>query len=451
MTWCTITVRNVVPAALGRGVLGLAFVAVCAASSCRSGDGATEDLPVVIGRLTADLEVLDRNGERRILDVDLDGMVREELGRARSLELADATGPAIRTSRLRVYAHLAPDGATGQLHTAVSAQIDQGETVPLAWDVTSVAPASGVPSIPDEVYEDALRRALAEALGALDRQARVIRRDPAGLVDALEVPDPPVRVAAADVLGHRRHRPAVDALCRLLADSDDRVFEAALRALVAIRDQRAVPCITRHASGGSRRLERVIEATSELGGNESMAFLAAVASDHDSPRVRGLARAGAKRIEGRAASSRGEDHDHEHETAAETSPETGFIKALSDPDREVRIGATRVVAERGTREAVEPLCVLLGHEDAETVAAALAALAAIRDDRAVPCLVRWAGDDEARLAIIIDALAAMGGPNALSVLDLLASEHAAATIRQLAREAAVQARARTTPGAARER
>lgn len=402
---------------------------------------------MIVGRLVTDLEVFDRSGAPADLEVDLDEMVRAELHRARSIRLHEGAPGAGRTARLRVRARLAPDGTTGELHAMVSAQVDQGETLPLSWEVDVVRPSSGAAAIPNATYEEALRSALAETVGVLDRQAGVIGSEPSELVAALESPEPPVRVAAAESLGHLRHRPAVEPLCRLLADRNAEVFRATLQALASVRDQRAVPCVIQHATDDPARLEQVIGALTDLGGNEAVAFLEETASEHASPRIRRLAQAGARRIRGDSPGGHAKAHDHEHEI--EGSPAAGYIKALTDPEREVRVGAARMLAAQRRREAVEPLCGILSHEDVETSAAALDALVEIGDDRAIPCLVRWAGDNETRLALVVEALAVIGGPNALSVLELMASEHQSPVIRQLAREAETRARTAAPSSGAR--
>lgn len=117
-----------------------------------------------------------------------------------------------------------------------------------------------------------------------------------------------------------------------------------------------------------------------------------------------------------------------------TSGNAGLIKALDDPETDVRMAAIRALGERRARDAVEPLCGLLAREKNEAGQAAVGSLVMIGDEKAVPCIIDWAGSNDRRLAIIIDPLAAIGGQEAREYLEMVASGHEVQGIKLSAEE-----------------
>ncbi len=85
-----------------------------------------------------------------------------------------------------------------------------------------------------------------EAIYALGTVARGPVDEPTaqGLIKALDHSDPEMRAAAAAVIGRLEVRSAGDALMRAINDSQSQVRYAAMRALGAIRDRRAVGPLT---------------------------------------------------------------------------------------------------------------------------------------------------------------------------------------------------------------
>lgn len=124
-----------------------------------------------------------------------------------------------------------------------------------------------------------------------------------------------------------------------------------------------------------------------------------------------------------------------------------LVKALSSADSSVRISAVRELGERRAREAVEPLCGLLGEEHGRVEEAALGALTAIGDPEAVPCIIHWAGTEDRRVVLVIDPLAALGGGEAQAYLQMIATGHENPGIRQVAERALERAREKATGGA----
>jgi len=111
-----------------------------------------------------------------------------------------------------------------------------------------------------------------------------------------------------------------------------------------------------------------------------------------------------------------------------------LIKALEHTEPDVRMAAARTLAERRAKEAVPPLCDLLRREQNQVGQAVVGALAVIADEQGVPCLIQWAGADDRRLILIIDTLASIGGQEARSFLEMIASGHDQPGVRTVAEE-----------------
>lgn len=111
-----------------------------------------------------------------------------------------------------------------------------------------------------------------------------------------------------------------------------------------------------------------------------------------------------------------------------------LIKALEHTEPDVRIAAARTLAERRSKKAVTPLCDLLRREQNQVGQAVVGALAIIGDERGVPCLIQWAGADDRRLVLVVDPLSTIGGQEARSFLEMIASGHDEPGVRAVAEE-----------------
>lgn len=105
------------------------------------------------------------------------------------------------------------------------------------------------------------------------------------------------------------------------------------------------------------------------------------------------------------------------------SANTTLINALETKERDVRMAAIRTLGERKATDAVEPLCGVLRREKNEVGQATIGALVMIDDEKAVPCIIQWAGSDDRRLVLILDPLASIGGQESQAFLEMIASGH----------------------------
>lgn len=116
------------------------------------------------------------------------------------------------------------------------------------------------------------------------------------------------------------------------------------------------------------------------------------------------------------------------------SGDESLVKALGHAEPDIRVAAARTLAERRSKAAVVPMCDLLRQEQNQVGQAIVGALAVIGDERAVPCLIQWAGADDQRLVLVIDPLASIGGQEARSFLEMIASGHDEPGVRAVAEE-----------------
>ena len=125
---------------------------------------------------------------------------------------------------------------------------------------------------------------------------------PAALHAALVADGGELREEAIRVAGERQLRDEVPTLLKLLGDDDESVRDAALGALIAMRDRRAVRELTQSRSLRDRReMRKIIEAISILGGQEADEYLSFVAATHDDDEIRGEAAAARARLQRREA------------------------------------------------------------------------------------------------------------------------------------------------------
>lgn len=407
----------------GLAAAALAAAALAAAACDRARGGADEAL--AIGELQVELVSFDAQGRPRASDAPLAPRLETALGRARALRLERGAPGA---ARLRLRAQLSPDRAAGELHAMLSARVDRTVTIPLSWEIDRRSPLGpGGAEPPAAARDELLGHAIDDVVAALDEQAAVARRDDAGLLEALASGSPPARLAAARALGARRPLRVVDPLCRALDGCEEQVADGIVEALEQLGDERAVECLTAWAGEEPARLDRVVKATTRIGGTRSVAFLEKLAALEAAPRwLRENAKSSLTKFK-RPPPEAGHDHSAEGHR-----PDDGLVKALSSDEREVRIGAAVALAETKRTDAVDALCELLDHPDPETSDAAVHALAEIGSGHGVPCLVRWSSNDERRLPLTIEALAMIGGPEARSVLELLARDHESREVRDLA-------------------
>jgi hypothetical protein len=120
---------------------------------------------------------------------------------------------------------------------------------------------------------------------------------PAAVHAALQADGGELREEAIRAVGARKLRDEAPQLLKLLGDPDEPTRDAALGALIALGDRRAVSELTRTRSLRDRReMRKIIEAISILGGQEADDYLSFVAATHDDDEIRAEAAAARARL-----------------------------------------------------------------------------------------------------------------------------------------------------------
>jgi hypothetical protein len=112
-----------------------------------------------------------------------------------------------------------------------------------------------------------------------------------------------LREEAIRIAGARGLKGEVPTLLPLLQHEDERVRDAALGALIALRERSAVSQLTRNRSLRDRReMRKILGAIAVLGGDEARDYLTFVAASHDDEEIRKLASDAKARLDGHARS-----------------------------------------------------------------------------------------------------------------------------------------------------
>jgi len=142
-------------------------------------------------------------------------------------------------------------------------------------------------------------RTAVDLLSGLLARARLRRATPAEIHAAI-VGDggaSPIREEAIRLAGSRGLTAEAPALLPLLDDPEESIRDAALGALIALRDQRAVSQLARHRSLRDRReMTKILEAISQIGGEEAEQYLSFVADAHEDADIRQQAREAHDRV-----------------------------------------------------------------------------------------------------------------------------------------------------------
>ena len=117
------------------------------------------------------------------------------------------------------------------------------------------------------------------------------------VASALAASDSDLRVEAIRVVAARQLREQVPKLVQLLDDEEEGVRDAALGALVTLRERSAVKVLAKSRQmRDAREMRKLLDAIASLGGSEAQEYLAFVAETHDDEEIRSMAKAALDRI-----------------------------------------------------------------------------------------------------------------------------------------------------------
>lgn len=210
-----------------------------------------------------------------------------------AVEIIDVGTKAEARARVRLHVETRPSGAPG----AVSFDLEgQGMEPRPARKQGRGEAAAATPPATDTLRPLALRVAT-DLLNGFAARRRLYEGPPAAVHAALVADGGELREEAIRVVGERQLRDEAPILLKLLADDDETIRDAALGALIALRDRRAVTELTRTRSLRDRReMRKIIEAIAILGGQEAEEYLSFVAATHDDDEIRSEAAAARTRL-----------------------------------------------------------------------------------------------------------------------------------------------------------
>ena len=156
---------------------------------------------------------------------------------------------------------------------------------------------AGAPSGPAAAETAVVVRIAADLIDGFAARRRLHAAPAAAVHAALIADGGELRDEAIRVAGERKLRDEGPALLKLLDDPDEPTRDAALGALIALGDRRAVAVLTRSRSLRDRReMRKIIEAVAILGGQEADDYLSFVAASHDDDDIRAAAAAARERM-----------------------------------------------------------------------------------------------------------------------------------------------------------
>jgi hypothetical protein len=162
------------------------------------------------------------------------------------------------------------------------------------------------PSPKEPLYEELVLRVAGDLITGFVARRRLDRASPAELAAALAADGGELRLDAIRAIGERHVSSEAPKLLALLDDPDEPTRDAALGALLALGDRRAVTALTRSRSLHDRHeLHKIIEAISILGGQEADDYLSFLAGSHEDEEIRAEAAAARARLQRRTEAGSG--------------------------------------------------------------------------------------------------------------------------------------------------
>jgi hypothetical protein len=223
-----------------------------------------------------------------------------------SPDAADAGAPVRAEAVVQVAGDTVEVGAKGEARAGVALWIEcRPSDAPGAFSMslqgegTERYPARPKRAAAAAAAETALAVRIAGDLVADFAARRRLHDGPESAVQAAlsQVDGGALREEAIRVVGERHLRAEAPVLLKLLDDPDERTRDAALGALIALGDRRAVKVLTHSRSLRDRReMRKIIEALSILGGQEADEYLSFVAASHDDDDIRAAAAAARERM-----------------------------------------------------------------------------------------------------------------------------------------------------------
>jgi HEAT repeat protein len=208
-----------------------------------------------------------------------------------ALDGAEVPGKALARVAVRMQLDTRPSDAPGAIDEQLAAE---GEKT---YVVAKGGSAAASRALQQQVFATLADRVAGDLLDGTLAGLKLRNASPASIHAALTADAGELREEAIRLAGQRQLHQEVPRLLDLLTNDDEATRDAALGALIAMKEPRAVSVLTKSRSLRDRReMRKIIEAISLLGGEEALDYLSFVAATHDDDEIRAQAAEGRQRL-----------------------------------------------------------------------------------------------------------------------------------------------------------
>jgi hypothetical protein len=196
----------------------------------------------------------------------------------------------------------------GVMHALVAAKLVPVGAEPGAMSFEQQALAEGTfdPNRKGEPdWQAHATRTVKDCVSGLGARVKLADGNAAAIAAAIDGSDEDLREEAMRIAGERRVKEAVPSLLKLLKSEEPALRDRAIGTLAEIGDARAVRPLTEVAKFYDvTDLPKVLDALATIGGPEARSYLEFVASGHDNPEMRELAKQALTHLDRREAERR---------------------------------------------------------------------------------------------------------------------------------------------------
>jgi hypothetical protein len=147
------------------------------------------------------------------------------------------------------------------------------------------------------LFTKLVNRTVQDLLAAYTARQKLWTGDPATVRPLLTADAGELTLEAIRAVGERKLQSEVPVLLKLLEHSDESVRDAALGALVELRERKAVTVLAEQRSMRDKReMRKILDAIAVLGGPEAADYLGFVVDGHEDPEIKAMATEARKRM-----------------------------------------------------------------------------------------------------------------------------------------------------------
>ena len=288
-------------------------------SGCKRDRARAPEPPEIV-----EVQVVDRTPEAERVGLDLDALKRRAAKAAQAASGVRVTDGSAASSgtRYKLRVELRTEGAEepkekkGLLRAFVTARLaplgadpgalsfEQDSVAERVYDLGRPIGDAGLPTTAEaraSAWRTHVDRAVEDTVKGAGQKLKLSTGDAQALTTAIDGSDEDLRDEAMRIAAERKERATVPSLLKLLKSDDHAVRDRAIGALEEIGDARAVKPLTEVARFRDvSDLPKVLDALAAIGGDEARSYLEFVASGHESPEMRDLAKQAISHLDRRA-------------------------------------------------------------------------------------------------------------------------------------------------------